>query len=144
MKWNSELNKKLINSLMIKGEKSKAQKLLKKCLNYLKTNRLNAHKVIHKAIENAKPNLQIKPTRRKGKTFQIPKVIKPKKQYEKAIKWIILEAKKNLNQKEKEGTMAIQLTKQLLLAAKFKGPVIKKKFELYRLAQANRSYMYMR
>lgn len=103
----------------------------------IETNPLN---ILHKAVENCRPLLQLTPIKRGGSTYQVPVPITEKRSYFVAMRWLIEAAR------EKERTVHFpeKIAWELLDAAAGTGKVIKKKHDLHKLCEANRAYAHYR
>lgn len=147
---------KFTNYIMRGGQKRLARELVEKGFENIKriqlerynladddekpnieTNPLN---ILHKAVENCRPLLQLTPIKRGGSTYQVPVPITEKRSYFVAMRWLIEAAR------EKERTVHFpdKIAWELLDAASGTGKVIKKKHDLHKLCEANRAYAHYR
>jgi len=128
---------KLLNLLMIDGKKNIAYKIVSKSiiLASKKLNIDNASEVLTKATFNASPDLEIKSKRVGTGVYQVPKAIDTNKKLTLGLK-NILEACKM----RKEYTMLDRLSSELVDAYNNKGLAVKKKDEVHKLAEANKSF----
>lgn len=137
---NNYLILKFINYLMKKGKKSIAENALFSALKKIKLNyKKNPIKVFFIAIKKSLPYIELKPTIRRGRTFQVPTSINYKRQLFLAIKNIIMIAKDR-----SEKTIADKLSAELINIVKGQSKIFKIKQELYKSAKANRAYSHMR
>jgi len=137
---NKNLLLKFVNYLMKKGKKSTAENLLFNAFKIIKyKHKQNPIKVFYIAIKKALPYIELKPTIKRGRTFQIPTPINYKRQYFLAIKNII-----EISSERIEKTMADKLSSELISITKDKSKIFKIKQELYKSAKANRVYSHMR
>lgn len=97
-------------------------------------------KILHLAVENCRPLLQLTPIKRGGSTYQVPIPITEKRSYFVAMRWLIEAAR------EKERTVHFpeKIAWELLDAAANSGKVIKKKQDLHKQCEANRAYAHYR
>jgi len=128
---------RFINTMMIKGKKSTARKILKDSFIEISKQEggQDPEKVFEKAIENVKPNMEVRPKRIGGAVYQIPVEVKPNRQMSLTFRWIILAARAI-----KGRPMARRLSSVLLEAAAGTGPAVKKKDDSHRMAQANKAF----
>jgi small subunit ribosomal protein S7 len=128
---------KLLNLLMVDGKKSIAYKIVSKSiiLASKKLNVENASEVLTKATFNASPDLEIKSKRVGTGVYQVPKAIDINKKLTLGLK-NILEACKQ----RKEYTMLDRLSSELVDAYNNKGLAVKRKDEIHKLAEANKSF----
>lgn len=126
-----------INKVMLDGKKEKARNIVYRALKTLSEKNPNesAVSVFKKAIENCKPNLEVRSRRVGGATYQVPIDVRPVRKKALAIKWIILHARIR-----KEKTMADRLAAELLDAYNNKGVSIKKKEDMHRMVDSNRAF----
>ena len=136
---NNSLILKFINYLMKKGKKSIAENLLFETLKKIKFNyKQNPIKIFYLAIKKALPYIELKPTIKRGRTFQVPTPINYKRQLFLAIKNIILVSKER-----SEKTMSDKLSSEFVSIVKGQSKIFKIKQELYKSAKANRAYSHM-
>ncbi|XP_022115543.2 28S ribosomal protein S7, mitochondrial [Pieris rapae] len=148
---------KVINHVMKMGNKKLARSLVEKAFENIKRTQieryhlaktpeekakieLNPRDILHMAVENSKPLLQLLPIKRGGITYQVPGPITEKRSLFMAIKWL-LEA---TNDKERTVHFPEQFAWELLDAANNTGKVVKRKQDLHRLCEANRAYAHYR
>ena len=139
-KYGSVLVAKFINNLMWDGKKSLAQKIFYKALEHIeKTTGLSGLEVFEKAIENVKPEMEVRPRRVGGATYQVPVEVRPKRQTSLAIKWIIRAARSR-----PERRMYERLAYELIDASKGTGRAVKIKEDTHAMARANRVFAHFR
>ena len=140
-KYNSHLVNKFINHLMHKGKKSLALRIFYKALDSIaeKVEDEKSIDVFLKAVENVKPNMEVKSHRVGGATYQVPFEIKESRREALAIRWILnsVRAKKGKKIFEK-------LTQELLDAYNLTGVAFKRKEDMHRMAEANEAFAYYR
>jgi len=96
-------------------------------------------KVFKRAVENAKPQVEVKSRRVGGSTYQVPVEVRPERQLSLAIRWLIQYA-----QQRHERTMMEKLAGELLDAANNRGGAIKKRDDTHRMAEANKAFAHYR
>ena len=96
-------------------------------------------KAFKKAVENAKPLLEVKTRRVGGANYQVPIEVGPDRRTSLAIRWIVSYARER-----GEKGMIDKLTNELLDAANGKGAAIKKKEDVHRMAEANKAFAHYR
>ena len=126
-----------INKIMWDGKKEMARNIVYGALDTLskKNSTESAVSVFKKAIDNCKPNLEVRSRRVGGATYQVPVDVRPVRRSALAIRWIILHARSR-----KEKTMADRLAGELMDAYNNKGVSIKKKEDVHRMAESNRAF----
>jgi len=138
--YGSDLVTKFINSMMWQGKKSTAEGIFYKALTKLQEKGGDeALKLFKKAVENAKPLLEVKTRRVGGANYQVPIEVGPDRRTSLAIRWIV-----TYSRGRGEKGMIDKLTNELLDAAAGKGAAIKKKEDVHRMAEANKAFAHYR
>jgi small subunit ribosomal protein S7 len=138
--YGSELVMKFICSMMWDGKRSTAQRVFYGAMDQVakKTND-DALKVFNKAVENAKPVLEVKTRRVGGANYQVPVEVNPFRRQSLAIRWLLQYSR------ERSGkTMVDKLADELMDAANARGGAIKKKEDVHRMAEANKAFAHYR
>jgi small subunit ribosomal protein S7 len=138
--YGSVLAAKFMNCVMRDGKKSVAQQIFYGAMEILgeKTGE-EPIQVFKKAVENAKPNLEVKSRRVGGSTYQVPIEVNPRRRESLALRWLI-----GFAQKRSEKTMRERLAMELLDAANERGATIRRREEVHRMAEANRAFAHYR
>jgi small subunit ribosomal protein S7 len=131
---------RFINSVMKGGKKSTAERIVYGALKLAedKTGQ-EGLAVLRQAMNNARPNLEVKSRRVGGATYQVPVEIKQERRTALAIRWLILYASSR-----PDHTMAEKLAAELIAASKNEGGTIKKKEDTHRMAEANKAFAHYR
>lgn len=139
-KYNSVKITKFINVLMLRGKKSKAEKIVYKSLDILgeKTGK-KPIEVFEKAIENARPLLEVKPRRVGGATYQIPIEVEQQRSLALVFRWI-----RDFARTRKGKPMHEKLAEELLDAFNGTGTAIKKREDTHKMAEANKAFSHYR
>ncbi len=139
-KLDSTLATKFINYLTRRGKRSVGERILYGAIDILaeKTGQ-DGLSAMKQAVNNVKPNLEVKSRRVGGATYQVPVEIKPERKTALALRWIIGFAKAR-----PEHTMRERLAAELLAAARNEGAAIKKRDDTHRMAEANRAFAHYR
>jgi small subunit ribosomal protein S7 len=138
--YANDLVEKFICSMMWDGKKSTAQRVFYGAMDQMakKTND-DALKLFKKAVENAKPLLEVKTRRVGGANYQVPVEVNPFRRQSLAIRWILQYSR------ERSGkTMVDRLADELIDAANARGGAIKKKEDVHRMAEANKAFAHYR
>ena len=127
---------RFINYLMTRGKKTAAENVFYGALEEIKkTAKEEPIKVFEKALANATPMVEVASRRVGGANYQIPREVRPERQFFLASHWIIKAAR------AKKGKPASQkLAEELIAASKNEGAAIKKKQDTHRMAEANRAF----
>ena len=138
--YESTLVNKFVNSMMWDGKKSTAQSIFYNAMKKLEEKGGDeAIKLFKKAVENAKPVLEVKTRRVGGANYQVPIEVNADRRTSMAIRWIL-----QYSRSRGEKGMVDKLTNELLDAANGKGAAIKKKEDVHRMAEANKAFAHYR
>lgn len=139
--YKSRTLTKFINAVMVSGKKSVAESIVYGALEIVKSKRPGDDPldVFDKALENAKPMLQVKSRRVGGATYQVPVEIAPETRQAIAFRWII-----EFSRKRGEKTMKERLAGELVDCFSRQGSTIKRKDDTHRMAEANRAFAHFR
>ncbi|MBN8223132.1 MAG: 30S ribosomal protein S7 [Spirochaetes bacterium] len=132
----STLVQKFINSMMYDGKKSTAALLFYGALGRVQEKTgVAGIEQFYKAIENIKPQVEVKSRRVGGVTYQVPVEVYPARKQSLAIRWLVSAAR------ERSGkTLSDKLANEIMDAVNNNGGAIKKKEEVKRMAEANRAF----
>jgi small subunit ribosomal protein S7 len=138
--YGSDLVTKFINSMMWQGKRSTSENIFYEALTRLESKGGDgALKLFTKAVENAKPLLEVKTRRVGGANYQVPVEVNADRRTSLAIRWIITYARAR-----GEKGMIDKLSNELLDAANSRGAAIKKKEDVHRMAEANKAFAHYR
>ena len=143
-RYNSPLCSKVINQIMVDGKKSTAQKIVYQALDIAlgklnevegETQEEKAMAILSKAIENAKPSVEVRSKRVGGANYQVPREVKKARQQSLAIRWIVDNSKK-----KKGKPMHLRLSEELVDAYNGTGASVTWKENIHKMAEANKAY----
>jgi small subunit ribosomal protein S7 len=139
-KYGDKQVAKFINTLMTAGKKSVAEGIFYRSLdlvgNKIKEDSLAVFK---RALENAKPTVEVRSRRVGGATYQVPVEVRPQRRLSLGMRWLVQSAS------GREGkSMEEKLAAELMDAANNRGGAIKKKEDTHRMAEANRAFAHYR
>jgi len=138
--YGTKVITKFINSLMIDGKKTVAEKIVYKTFDIIKEKtKQDPLDVFNEAIKNVRPNLEVKSRRVGGATYQVPVEVRSDRGQALAIRWLIGSSKKRGDK-----TMQERLSKEFLDASTNKGSAIKKKEDVHKMAEANKAFAHFR
>lgn len=140
-KFKSKVVAKFINMVMLKGKKSTAEHIVYGAFDILKekVGELDVLKIFHKAIDNVRPRLEVKPRRVGGATYQIPIEVKTERGTSIALRWI-----RDFAKTKKGKPMQEKLAEELIAAYKGEGSAIKKRDDTHKMAEANKAFAHFR
>ena len=139
-KFHDVVVAKFINSLMIQGKRSVAEKIMYGCIDIAQEKGGDEGvKVFKKALENCKPLLEVKSRRVGGATYQVPVEVKPARRQSLASRWLIEAARSR-----PEHSMMERLAGEVVDAANNRGGAIKKREDTHKMAEANKAFAHYR
>ena len=139
-KYGSLILSKFINFIMYDGKKTAAEKIIYTAFKQIKDKtKEDPIKIFNDAINNIRPNLEVRSRRVGGATYQVPVEVKIKRSHTLALRWL-LEA----TRKRKNKTMSDKLFNELMDASQRKGAAMKKREDTHRMAESNKAFAHYR
>ena len=140
--YNHLLLTKLINRSMKNGKKTASEHEVYEAMELIKKDDEQPIKVFEEAINNIRPNMEVRPRRVGGAAYQVPISVRGPRRDSLAIRWLIAAARARSNSEFK--TFAQKLAVEIKDAAKGEGGAVKKKTEMERVAEANKAFSHFR
>ena len=138
--YNSQLVTKFINNVTKRGKKTVAEKIFYGALGLIEDRSGDDPlKVFKRAVENTKPQVEVKSRRVGGSTYQVPVEVSGDRQQSLAIRWLIGYATQR-----HEKTMMLRLAGEFIDAASNRGGTVKKRDDTHRMAEANKAFAHYR
>ena len=139
-KYKDLIIARFMNRIMVDGKKSISEKIVYGAFDIVskKTDK-DALSFFHEALDNVKPNLEVKSRRVGGATYQVPMEVRPRRAQTLAMKWIV-----DCAVKRNEKTMRERVAGEILDAHNNKGNAVKKREETHKMAEANRAFSHFR
>ncbi|TAN23372.1 MAG: 30S ribosomal protein S7 [Actinomycetota bacterium] len=138
--YHSILVSQLVNKVLSRGKKTLAERIVYDALDLIQEkNGGDALGILKKAIENTKPELEVRSRRVGGATYQVPVEIKGRRATTLSIRWIV-----NYSRKRREKTMAQRLGNELMDAANGVGASVKRREDLHKMAESNKAFAHYR
>jgi small subunit ribosomal protein S7 len=139
-KFKDVLVAKFINMLMYGGEKSVSERIVYGAFDRIAEKaQEDAVRVFKKALDNVKPQLEVKSRRVGGSNYQVPVEVRPQRKQTLAMRWLI-----NYSRARGEKGMVDRLANEILDAANNRGASVKKKDDTHRMAEANKAFAHFR
>ncbi|NIS15077.1 MAG: 30S ribosomal protein S7 [candidate division Zixibacteria bacterium] len=138
--YGDKIVAQFINCMMRSGKKSTAEGLFYDAMDIIEK-KLNQKgiDVFHKALNNAKPLVEVKSRRVGGATYQVPIEVRSDRRNALAIRWLI-----NFSRARSGKSYAEKLAAELIDASKNEGSTIKKREDTHRMAEANKAFAHFR
>lgn len=141
--YGSRLVTKLINRSMYDGKKSVARREVYEAFDTIKEKtEEDPLKVFNQAIENIKPEMEVRPRRIGGAAYQVPQPVRGVRRESLAIRWLVAAANSRPN--SEFHTYAAKLATEIMDAAKGEGVAVKKRTDMERSAEANKAFSHFR
>ena len=139
-KYNNRLVTQLINKVLLDGKKSLAEDIVYGAFEIVeqKTGE-EALSMFKKAMDNIRPTLEVKPKRVGGATYQVPMEVNSRRANQLAIRWMV-----DFSRKRREHTMKERLAAEIMDAANGTGASVKRREDLYKMAESNRAFSHYR
>jgi len=138
--YNNRLVTQLINKVLWAGKRSTAERIVYGAFDLMEQ-RTSSDPLatFKKAMDNVRPTLEVKPKRVGGATYQVPVEVNSRRSTTLAIRWIV-----GFSRKRREKTMAERLANEILDAANGLGASVKRREDLYKMAESNRAFSHYR
>ena len=131
---------KFVNALMIGGKKSTAEKIFYGAMGVIeKKTGDDPLKVFKKALSNVKPSLEVKSRRIGGATYQVPVEVRPVRRQSLALRWL-----RDYARARNGKSMMDKLADEFIDAANLRGGAVKKKEDVYKMAEANKAFAHLK
>ena len=140
-KYKSTLVSRLVNTVMQSGKKSLAQRIVYGAFDQLaeKNPQSTPLEILQRAVDNAKPRLEVKARRVGGATYQVPMEVPNDQQLALAMRWLVdfADARKGITMKE-------ALAAEIMEAYQGQGNAIRKRDDVHKMAQSNKAFAHFR
>lgn len=140
-RYDSPLVAKLISKVMEKGKKSLSERIVYAAIERANegAESVDPLEVLNRAVENAKPRVEVKSRRVGGATYQVPLEVAGERQESLAMRWLV-----NAARNRKGTPMHVALANEIRDASANQGSVVRKRDETHKMAQANRAFAHFR
>ncbi|MDA0352456.1 MAG: 30S ribosomal protein S7 [Chloroflexi bacterium] len=139
-RYNSRLVAKFINSVMVSGKKSTAERVVYTAFAQVEERSgRQGIDIFEQAVRNVTPVIEVKPRRVGGTTYQVPIDIRSERRQALALRWLLTAARNRGGR-----SMGEKLASELLDAANNAGNAVRRKEEVHRMAEANRAFVHYR
>ena len=138
--YRSVLVTQIVNKVLQRGKKTTAEKIVYDALDIVaeKTGG-DALTVVKRAVDNIKPQLEVKSRRVGGATYQVPVDVRPRRATTLAIRWLV-----GFARGRRERTMAERLAAELMDANNGIGSAVKRKEDMHKMADSNKAFAHYR
>jgi small subunit ribosomal protein S7 len=131
----------MVNTVMVSGKKTVAQRIVYGAFNEIAAKNPNSNplEILQRAVDNAKPRLEVKPRRVGGATYQVPVEVPMDRQLSLAMRWLV-----DFADGRKGVAMQQALASEIMDAYQGQGNAIRKRDEVHKMAQANKAFAHFR
>jgi small subunit ribosomal protein S7 len=140
-RYDSALVGNIISRVMVSGKKSLAERIVYAAIDKLneKSDAVDPLELLNRAIENARPRVEVKARRVGGATYPVPIEVTIARSHALALRWLI-----NFARNRKGTPMYVALANELRDASSNQGNAVRKRDEVHKQAQANRAFAHFR
>ncbi len=138
--YQSELVAQVINKVLREGKRTVAETIVYRALGIV-AEKVGGDPVVvlNRALDNVRPETEVRSRRVGGATYQVPVVVKSRRSSSLAIRWIVSNARKR-----REKTMIERLANEILDASNGVGASVKRRDDTHKMAESNRAFMHYR
>ncbi|MDA8072236.1 MAG: 30S ribosomal protein S7 [Actinomycetota bacterium] len=138
--YHSVLVTQVVNKVLSRGKRTLAERIVYQALELVR-DRGSSDPVaaLKKAVENTRPELEVRSRRVGGATYQVPVEVRPRRATTLAIRWLV-----GYSRQRREKTMVERLAGEILDAANGSGAAVKRREDLHKMAESNRAFAHYR
>jgi small subunit ribosomal protein S7 len=138
--YRSVLVTQVVNKVLERGKRSLAERVVYQALDVIK-DKTGSEPVatLKRAVENTKPQLEVKSRRVGGATYQVPVEVRPRRATTLSIRWLV-----GYSRQRREHTMAQRLANELLDASNGVGAAVKRREDMHKMAESNKAFAHYR
>ncbi len=138
--YRSLLVTQVVNKVLERGKRSLAERIVYDALDQLK-DKTGGDPVtaLKRAVDNTKPQLEVRSRRVGGATYQVPVEVRPRRATTLSIRWLV-----GYSRQRREKTMADKLAAELLDASNGVGNAVKRREDLHKMAESNKAFAHYR
>jgi small subunit ribosomal protein S7 len=138
--YRSVVVTQLVNKILQRGKRSTAERIVYQALELIQEKtETEPTATLKRAVDNVKPQLEVKSRRVGGATYQVPVEVRPRRSNTLAIRWIV-----GYSRQRREKTMAERLANELLDASNGVGASVKRREDMHKMAESNKAFAHYR
>jgi small subunit ribosomal protein S7 len=138
--YRSVLVTQIVNKVLERGKRSLAERIVYDALDQIKDKTGNEPiATLKRAVDNTKPQLEVKSRRVGGATYQVPVEVRPRRATTLSIRWLI-----GYSTQRREKTMADKLAAELMDASNGVGAAVKRREDMHKMAESNKAFAHYR
>jgi small subunit ribosomal protein S7 len=138
--YRSVVVTQLVNKILTRGKRSLAERVVYEALEIVK-DKTGAEPIaaLKRALDNTRPELEVKSRRVGGATYQVPVDVRPRRATTLSIRWLVTYARQR-----RERTMAQKLAAEILDASNGLGAAVKRREDMHKMAESNKAFAHYR
>jgi small subunit ribosomal protein S7 len=138
--YRSVLVTQLVNKVLSRGKRSVAERIVYDALETIKERTAGEPiATLKRAVDNTKPQLEVKSRRVGGATYQVPVDVKPRRAATLSVRWLV-----GYSRQRREKTMSERLASELIDASNGVGAAVKRREDMHKMADSNRAFAHYR
>ncbi|HUB68795.1 MAG TPA: 30S ribosomal protein S7 [Acidimicrobiales bacterium] len=138
--YRSVLVTQLVNKILSRGKRSLAERIVYDALDTIKDKTASEPiSTLKRAVDNTKPQLEVKSRRVGGATYQVPVDVKPRRATTLSVRWLV-----GYSRQRREKTMSERLASELMDASNGLGAAVKRREDMHKMADSNRAFAHYR
>jgi len=138
--YRSVLVTQLCNKVLSRGKRSLAERIVYDALEVVREKSGgDPLQLLKRALDNARPELEVRSRRVGGATYQVPVELRPRRATTLSIRWLV-----GYSRQRRERTMALRLANEILDASNGVGTTVKRKEDLHKMAESNKAFAHYR
>ena len=137
--YKSVLVTQVTNKILERGKRTIAERIVYTALEQVEQKSGDPIATLKRALENVRPELEVRSRRVGGTTYQVPVEVRPRRATTLAVRWLTDFAKKR-----REKTMAERLANEIIDASNGVGAAVKRREDVAKMAESNRAFAHYR
>ena len=138
--YRSVLVSQVINKVLWKGKKEISRRIVYGALEMVEQRGgSDAMTTLKKAIDNLRPQVEVRSRRVGGSSYQVPVEVRPRRSTTLAVRWLV-----DFSRKRRENTMTERLANEILDASTRQGAAFKRKEDIHKMAESNKAFAHYR
>ena len=138
--YRSVLVTQVVNKVLSRGKRTLAERIVYEALDVVRDKTGSEPlSTLKRAVENVKPQLEVRSRRVGGATYQVPVELRPRRANTLAIRWLV-----GYSRQRREKTMAQRLANEILDAANGVGSAVKRREDMHKMAESNKAFAHYR
>jgi len=138
--YRSVVVTQLVNKILVRGKRSLAENIVYQAMTIIEE-KTGSEPIatVKRAVDNTRPQLEVKSRRVGGATYQVPVEVRPRRATTLSIRWLV-----GYSRQRREKTMAQRLANELLDASNGVGAAVKRKDDMHKMAESNKAFAHYR